>query len=249
MDMEQHELDSLPAYSLGILDGEDERRVTAHLRHCPACATELETYQAVAGQLILGAPDVQPSPRLKAAILEQIQPSPRPADRQGEKPATVSGRSVPWWERWGEFFRRTAPAWGVASLALVLVLAVSNLLLLREVQRQAGLVNHFQIVSLVGTDAAPEAKGVLVISPDGRYGTLVVDGLPRLAQGKQYQLWLVKDQQRTNGGLISVGYSGYGALEVETKMALDQFTRFGITIEPEGGSPAPTGARVLGGGS
>jgi anti-sigma-K factor RskA len=104
-----------------------------------------------------------------------------------------------------------------------------------------------RIVSLTGTDAAPGATGTIVISQDGEHGTLVVDGLPPLDEAFQYQLWLIKDGQRTDGGVFSVDSEGYGALWVSSPAPLSSFPAVGITIEPAGGSPGPTGDKVLGG--
>ena len=104
-----------------------------------------------------------------------------------------------------------------------------------------------QVVAMVGTDAAPAAVGTLVISGDGEYGTLAVDGLAALDPDHQYQLWLIRDGQRTSGGVFSVNPEGYGALWISSPEPLSSYPAFGITIEPEGGSPGPTGDKVLGG--
>jgi anti-sigma-K factor RskA len=112
-------------------------------------------------------------------------------------------------------------------------------------------------VALAGTDAAPGASGVLVISQDGSSGTLVADGLPVLEAGKQYQLWLIHDGQRDSGGVFSVSPAqaagvtpdSYAVMAVQSARPLTDYTGFGVTIEPAGGSPGPTGQKVLGGNS
>jgi anti-sigma-K factor RskA len=88
---------------------------------------------------------------------------------------------------------------------------------------------------------------MLVVSQDGEHGTLVVDGLPALDEMSQYQLWLIRDEQRTNGGIFSVDEEGYGNLWVSSPEPLLSYSAFGITVEPAGGSPGPTGVKVLGG--
>jgi len=89
--------------------------------------------------------------------------------------------------------------------------------------------------------------GMLVISKDGNYGTLIVENLPPLDQAYQYQLWLIKDGQRTSGGVFSVNEDGYGVLYVLSKKSLISYPSFGITVEPAGGSSSPTGDKVLSG--
>ncbi|MCJ7660988.1 MAG: anti-sigma factor, partial [Anaerolineales bacterium] len=102
-------------------------------------------------------------------------------------------------------------------------------------------------VAMVATDYTPEATGTLVISMDGEYGVLVVDALPILDESQQYQLWLIYDGQRASGGVFSVNDEGYGSLSVSSEKPLSSYPAFGITIEPAGGSPGPTGEKVLGG--
>jgi anti-sigma-K factor RskA len=70
-----------------------------------------------------------------------------------------------------------------------------------------------------------------------------VDHLEPLGPDQQYQLWLIKDG-RISGGVFDVGDDGYGSLTVRAPDPLDSYT-FGVTVEPAGGSPGPTGPRVL----
>lgn len=233
-------IELLPAYALGSLDEEEASRVAEHLDVCVECRAELLSYQAVADQLALAAPDAMPPGGLKQQILGQLQ-TPR------LEPAIESHRS--WWQQMVDLFQRTTPAWGLASLALVVLLVLSNLWWWQRADREGPMVTSggMQVVAMVGTDAAPAAVGTLVISGDGEYGTLVVDGLPALAPDHQYQLWLIRDGQRTSGGVFSVNPEGYGALWISSPEPLSSYPAFGITIEPEGGSSGPTGDKVLGG--
>lgn len=104
-----------------------------------------------------------------------------------------------------------------------------------------------QVVALQGTDLVPRASGLIVISPDGQHGTLVVDELPALDESQEYQLWLIRDGQRTSGALFSVSEDGYGNKWIDAPEPLTNYSSFGVTIEPAGGSPGPTGEKVLGG--
>jgi anti-sigma-K factor RskA len=112
-------------------------------------------------------------------------------------------------------------------------------------------------IALSGTQAAPAATGLIVISLDGHHGTLVVDRLPELDEAQQYQLWLIKDGQRDlwlikdgqrdNGGVFSVSHEGYGSVWLDSPQPLVDYSAFGVTVEPAGGSSGPTGEKVLGG--
>ncbi len=235
-----HMIESLPVYALGSLDDDEAVQVAEHLSMCPQCRAELASYEALAGRLALAAPDRIPPPDLKRQILGQLQ-------TPGLEPALP--QRLTWWQRVTGVFRKATPAWGVASLALVVLLVVSNLWWWRRTDRPGPIITPggMQVVAMVGTDAAPGAVGTLVISGDGEYGTLVVDGLPVLDEEHQYQLWLIRDGQRTSGGVFPVNPEGYGALWVSSPDPLSSYPQFGITIEPAGGSPGPTGDKVLGG--
>jgi anti-sigma-K factor RskA len=234
-----HMIELLPAYALGCLEEEEAVQVAEHLATCPECRVELLSYQAVVDRLVLAVPHVAPPAELKQKVMGGLQTS-------RIEPAIGPRRF--WWQRLAGLFQ-SAPAWGIASLALVVLLVLSNLWWWQRAggDRPITTPGGMQVVAMVGTDSAPDAVGTLVVSQDGEYGTLVVDGLPSLDQSHQYQLWLIRDGQRTSGGVFSVNPEGYGALWLSSSEPLSSYSAFGVTIEPAGGSPGPTGDKVLGG--
>jgi len=236
---EEHVLDSIPAYALDCLDESEKNRVADHLATCEHCRGELRVYQQLVGDMPLAMAESAPPPGLKSRVMQQI--------KQARANPPVEHQPTAW-ERFSQFLRGAAPAWGLASLALIAVLAISNVYLwgrLGSLEKQ--LQSPFVTVGLQGSPAAPEATGVLVFSPDGTQGTLVVDDLPALSPAQQYQLWRIRDGKRTSGGVFSVDPQGYGSLVVLSPLPLTNYTAFGVTIEPAGGSPGPTGDKVLGG--
>jgi len=240
MASEGHVFDLLPAYALDCLDTDEKGQVEAHLARCDLCRHELQTYRDVVGVLPLAMHVDEPPPGLKERVMQEARRS-----SQTSSPQTRTS----WWEQIAEYFRRGAPAWGLVSLALILLLGVNNLLLWQRVNRlDESAQVPFMSVTMTGTEASPDATGLLVISLDGEHGTLIVDGLQTLdPASQQYQLWLIRDGQRTSGGVFSVDRGGYGSVWVGSPEPLASYSSFGITIEPAGGSPGPTGAKVLGG--
>jgi anti-sigma-K factor RskA len=239
---EMHVTESLAAFALGCLEADEQAVVSAHLSACPVCREELLAYSAVLEQIGRSVPQAEPPPALKQSILARIQ-------RSEEKQVEVAGPS--WWDR----FRMkvlASPTWAAAGLVLVLVLGFSNLLLWQQVRelRTAAPAGQEQLQTVVlqGSAMAPSATGLIVISLDGEHGTLVVDRLPALDEAHEYQLWLIDaDEQRTSGAVFSVSQDGYGSVWVKSPQPLVSYRGFGVTIEPKGGSPQPTGERVLGG--
>lgn len=235
-------IELLPAYAVGCLDEGELSLVAEHVKTCPECRLELQAYQSVAAQLPYSIRQVEPPARVKEELMSKARATARPSSARPD----VARPS--WGERFSSFFQRFSPAWSLASLAIIAVLVTSNLLLWKQVSGlQSQSANTMSVVTLGGTEAAPGATGLIVVSLDGEHGTLVVDHLPPLSPDQQYQLWLIKDGQRTSGGVFSVNKEGYGALWVHSDRPLADYAAFGVTIEPEGGSPGPTGKRVLAG--
>lgn len=239
MQQEGHPTDLLPAYALACLDPEEQAQVEAHLGTCQECRLELAAYHAVAGHLGLAAPEVEAPAGLRQPLLDQAR-----------RPKTVAEgpAAARWWQLPGLALRQllAGPLWRPVVVALILLLAAGNAYLwqrIRQLESQAPA--YLRTVNLRGTDEAPDARGVIVIGRDGRSGALVVDGLPALGPEQQYQLWLVRDEERVSGAIFSVNDDGYAPVPIVTPEDLSTYTRIGITIEPAGGSPGPTGAAVL----
>jgi len=201
------------------------------------CRGELESYRSVVADLPFAIAESDPPPGLKEAILQRAH--------QAKGIAPVAPE-MPWWQRLPGL--RAAPAWSLVSLVLILVLGASNLLMWSRLTTLEGRQQtSLRTVLLQGTDTAPNATGLLVISLDGSHGTIVVDHLPVLSESQQYQLWLIRDGKRTSGGVFSVDEKGYKGMYIKSPEPLSSYTGVGITIEPAGGSPGPTGEKVLGG--
>ena len=237
---DRHVAELIPAYVLSCLDSDETLDVTAHLAVCARCRAELGAYQKVMDELYLAVPQAAPPADLKGRLLREVE------KKQAPVPA---GKSPPAWYRLRSGQKSSAPAWGfVASLLVLVILGASNLWLSQRIKRlEASTPGDFQVIRLTGTDKAPMAVGILVMNQEGDQGTLVVEDLPGLNETQQYQLWLIRDGQRVSGGVFSVSEDGYGSLVVHSDQSLDQYTAFGITIEPAGGSSGPTGDKVLGG--
>ena len=255
--MAEHVQDLLPGYALGCLDEQELLQVARHLPRCADCRAELETYSATAEQLALATPVVMPPFLLKEKVLARVEQHAARPDQQaaGTAHATSSaqqdrkaGRGLFDWLN--SKLGTSRLSWGAAlALLLLMVLGVSNLLLWRQVNTLQTRVpaGNVQIVNLMGAPAAPSAQGYLMIFQNEPYGTLVVEDLAVLEYGYQYQLWLIRDGMRTSGGVFSVDDHGYGTLQIDADQPLKSFASFGVTVEPWGGSPGPTGEKVLGG--
>jgi anti-sigma-K factor RskA len=238
---EIHVLDLLPAYAVGSLEADELQRVEEHLLSCWVCRNESSTFQTVADELSLAIPGAAPSPDLRDRLLQRVHSvnRVRPQEKEQAAPQTPVR---PFWER-------LLPAWGLASLFLIVGLAASSFILWQRVSQLefATAPGGMRAVPLSATDSAPSATGFVLISADGEDGALVVDGLPPLGESQQYQLWLIRDGKRTSGAVFSTDEKSYGGTRIRAPLSLLEYSAVGITIEPAGGSSQPTGVRVLGG--
>ncbi|HET6597444.1 MAG TPA: anti-sigma factor [Anaerolineales bacterium] len=234
MSNEAHIDDLLPAYAVGSLEADELRRVEEHLLSCLICRKEASSFEAVIEELSVAAPEVVPSAALKDRLMRQVMPP----KRQDKVLDPIASR--PFWER-------LLPAWGLASLFLIVGLAASSFLLWQRVNtlEYATAPGGMRAVPLNATDAAPDATGFVLISTDGEDGALVVDGLPPLGEDREYQLWLVRNGERTSGAIFSTDEKSYAGTRIRAPRSLLDYSAVGITIEPAGGSEKPTGAQVL----
>lgn len=228
----------IAAYAIGCLSREERVMVATHLAACSACREDLRSYQGVVDDLALGVPEAQPSPLLRQRIVRRAGSS--------LSPSLAKWPVRTWSQRLLAVVSWKAPVWGPVSAALIVLLLVSNVLLWRQASAPGQNASSMRTVALVGTSSAPSARATVIVSSDGEYGTLVAEGLPTLDEKHQYQLWLIRDGTRTSGAVFSIGADGYGSVQVASPQPLSSYSAFGVTIEPVGGSAAPTGQRVLG---
>ncbi len=235
--------DMLGGYVLGALAPEDHRRVEAHLESCKNCRGILASYKSLADGLLY-APDPRLPPKsLRARLLKQL-----------------SGSSeLPSWRR----AIQGVPATGYALALGLIILLSANIGFLFQAQRlmdqgQYALAQQQAGQTAVAIASYPSSK-VAVIEEDGVRGTFVYDpdlplgvlyvwGLQPPTADQAYQTWLIDAEgQRLSGGLLTFSADpGYGWLMIEAPTPMSEFRSLGVTLEPAGGSPAPTGPRILG---
>jgi anti-sigma-K factor RskA len=151
------------------------------------------------------------------------------------------------WQGWGTFWQKFSPVWAIASLVIISALTVSNLVQWHTTKKLNGeeVAREMIILKMKGTTQAPEADGTLVIGQNRLRGVLVASDLPVPDKDYHYQLWLIENGKRTNGGVFSFTTNGYAVVEVISPVSLLDFQSFGVTLEPAGGSPRPRCHQVM----
>jgi anti-sigma-K factor RskA len=221
--------DLLPGYALGILEDGEMSGVREHLARCASCRDELAGFRDVTGRMAAALPDGAPRTALEGRIMDAIA-----GPRRRRRPAAGSRRGA-----W--------PVLTAVAAMCVIALGAGNVLQWTGVLAPQAHAPQPRLTTalLSGVGETPNAYGTIVLDPMDNKGVLAVTGLHRLDRGHQYQLWLIKDGQRRSGGVFSPDAEGYGSMLLTVPVDFKDFRSFGVSIEPWGGSPAPTGPRVL----
>lgn len=268
--------DEAGLYALGALAGKERDAFEAHLATCAECAAEVRALEGVVTALPYAVPQVDPPAALRARVLAAAgapQASSRSTVTEMAAGPYVSmtrthiSVNVAAW--------LAAAALLVVSVALGayavnlrqrvgglegrLREAVNRLDLTerqladatraaeRAQMRMAVLTSpDLKEVSLKGQPAAPRAAGRAFWSRSN--GLLfAANDLPPLPAGRTYQLWFLTPGAPVSAGLIKPDQSGRIAAAFDTPPGTPDPTGIAVSIEPEGGVPAPTGAIYLAG--
>lgn len=92
--------------------------------------------------------------------------------------------------------------------------------------------------------AETNARGTLFVASDHQHWYLRIDDLEPCPLGRSYQLWFVtEDGTAVDGGVLQIEHGV--ELEVTSDSMPQGTVEVSITLEPAGGSPAPSGPLVL----
>jgi hypothetical protein len=102
-----------------------------------------------------------------------------------------------------------------------------------------------RLASLAGTKDAPGARASVAYDPASGRAFLLASGLPPAPDGKEYQIWYIDGGKPVPGQTFRADDAGHGRLRDQAPPAGRDAKQFAVTLEPEGGVSAPTGAMYL----
>jgi anti-sigma factor RsiW len=224
------------AYVLDAVDDIERAAFARHMATCEACATEVAELREVVARL--GATvEEPPPPALQARVLAEVSQT-RQLDPAPTRSRTVSTGE----QRW----RRAAIAAIAAGLVAVagtytvmdsqLGQEHADVQALRSERERIYAVMNASDVRMRGADVPGGGRMAAAVSNSEQEGVAMLAGLPAPPSGEVYQMWLIAGGNSTSAVVLQPGVSGGTML---FRWAPD-FDEFGITIEPVGGSAAPT---------
>jgi anti-sigma-K factor RskA len=239
----------LGAYALDALPPDETAALRAHVTRCPGCQQEVDQHQGTVAHLATAtggepAPD-HLWPRIAQAIATTTATAPA-------TPAAPSSRPGP--ARWPRPLAAAALVAAAAVIALLVVQTARVSHLTHQVDQLAAAARqtpgyqglpaalldptarHFTLTS---TTAHPQPVGQLVILPSGT-AYLVGARLPALPPGHTYQMWTTITGQHISIAIL-------GPHPTTTGFTIDPTTpntAYLITIEPAGGTIAPTATPI-----
>ncbi|MEZ4669504.1 MAG: anti-sigma factor [Anaerolineae bacterium] len=227
--MERNELiDLIPAYALGALEAEERVAVEALLKVDAEARRELAVYQDITDVLAMSVP-ARPAPAYLGDDLRRRLAAERPVT-----PSIIQRQPVRRFNTWAAFLAAAAVVALVIAVTLLLNRPDPGAQLYGLIVAQAGF---HQIV----IEGANDVRGDLVVSPDGREAVIRLEQVPQLEDNHTLQLWLIDAEGAHSGGLFPVSDpQRIYYVVVPLEKAASQYAAFGMSVEPEGGSPLVT---------
>jgi hypothetical protein len=240
----------LAAYALGEAEADDE--LLSHLAACPTCQRDLRAYVQVARMLPYDAPEVAPPPELRERVLAAVQTVAHPPPPNAPAEPVVGDRQ-PRRLRWR--LPSLHPAFAFMMVMAVALLGwnvmLQNRLGLLETQMGANRESWQTMIGLLNDPTlrwysvmGDQASGHFWAAPQGRVACLVVQRLPPLAPDHVFQVWVSHGSKRMSGGVFEAR-DGDAWILIRADEPLASYDSIGVTVEPHGGSAAPTGPPIV----
>jgi anti-sigma-K factor RskA len=215
-----HELTA--AYALDALSPDEARAYEEHLARCERCRADLAAFSDTATALAHGGDPVAPPPALRGRILDAAQ---------RERPNVVPLRP-----RWTLPLGTAAVVATAAAIALAVWATSLSRSLDDEREARADVEAAARIIGdPTARRISLSPNAVLYVRDDGQ-AAIAARGLAS-RPGKTYEAWVIRSGRPQPAGTFDV--AGRLTLVKLTRRA-PAGSAVAVTLEPRGGSPAPT---------
>ena len=227
--------DLLVPYALGAVPEDEMAEIRAHILECEECMAEADSLADVASSLAYAAPPEELPHGFADRVIDLVH-------EERSVPVRVPAGRAPRW--------RVLEALSFAALVIVVgVLSFALVDARRDVAYEGRVVG-----ALLDSDQGLKLEGSggrAAVVPAGGEALFVAQGLQDVPSDRVYQLWLMHGDCAGGEGsdctIVSAGtFEGRDGLAlVRTSQPLDGFENAAVTVEPKGGSDAPTTTPVI----
>ena len=207
-------------YALDALDPAERGSYEEHLASCERCRDDLQGFWQVTGSLAHAAGGPMPPSALRERILEQAR-----SERTNVVPLPRRFTLRP--------LSAVAAVAAVAALGLG-IWATSLSRDLSDAEERVAVLSHPDARSVLTANGEAE----LVVTPAGE-AALVVRKLPAAPQGKDYEIWVFENGVPQPAGIFEQPGVAMISRSVEPGQTV------AVTLEPDGGLDAPSGAPLF----
>jgi anti-sigma-K factor RskA len=260
-----------PAFALGALDAEERRAFEAHLAECPLCESEVRSLMPVLDALARAVPQVTPSLALRGRVVDAVAAQAIVEAAAARRNAVTAShrtetrpRAIPTWLPLAALLvlsiglgayvttlraRISDLEVRLDETAAQLAAATTSTTEARRVAFQAQSIGSVLAapdlvrIDLAGQTAAPQASARALWSRT-RGMVFTFSNLPKLPDGRVYQLWVVTADAPISAGLLTLDDAGRGVGIFETPPDVAPIA-VAVTDEPAGGKPTPSGSMQL----
>ena len=238
-------------YAVGSLTSPEVEQYEAHLATCTSCREEVADMRDIAAQLST-AVATDPPPALRAAVLARIAQTPQDSAQTPQHlapPSPLSGASG---SNVSPLRRRRPANWAtglLAAAAVVAAVAMGSWALSSRDDARDATAQAQQLTTLLAAGDVRTAsaefttggEGTVVVSPSHHEALLLTVDLPDLPSGKVYQAWTAQ------GSMVPAGLVPADSSPSIVRLPEDALsaTQVAVTVEPAGGSKAPTSDPVF----
>lgn len=245
----ENKCENLTLYLIDELSKQERKHFEQHLKTCIPCQNELNSLQETWQMLSYDMEGAEVPETLKTEVMNFIfDDVPLKAPAAIDKKQTIVQRLKL------QLRNQFSPLSAVTTILLILgmfglywnnirlndyVTAVES-----EVHTPSQIVKTF---TLKGQNIASSANGMAYLLENGNHNNLIIElnNMPGTKRDEVYQVWLLKDGNRHNAGILKPDENGNGLITY--RLPKDQtFNDIGITLEPNPNNTQPQGEKVMG---
>jgi anti-sigma-K factor RskA len=221
--------ENIGAYVLGALPELESEVLERHLATCESCRSEVEELRPVTAAMARSVPQVEAPPSLKANLMDVVNSE---ASARAAVQPRRSRRSF------GSWLSGLQPRMAAAIAVGVLVLGVAVGIAVDQIATSDG-GSTMTVAAKIDRKLMPTGDASLAVKGDK--GKLVLTDAPQPPAGRVYQLWYQHGKTIERGGTFRPRSDG----TYDASVPVGDTDAVMVTVEREGGVPAPTGPPVM----